>query len=105
MVNNSSVGQYVNKKYKSKGKTVLASYNAKLIEEAASQELSAGIYSLCTVIPKVRLFIAPVINCAYHLQNTKGDINLKETSGISNGLWQISVSVNAQTKEFHTEND
>ena len=34
-----------------------------------------------------------------------GDINLKETGSYEDGLWQSSISVNARTNEFHTEND
>ena len=67
--------------------------------------MEAGIDGLARIIPQVRQFIAPLINVANEKQIDNGDINLKETGSYQDGLWQSSISVNARTNEFHTEND
>ena len=56
MINNSSVGQYSNRKHKRTVKSAMESFNEYIIEEMVYQELPAGINALCTIVPKVRLF-------------------------------------------------
>ena len=79
-------------------------FYANLIKEVAAQELLIGIDGLCKVIPKLRSLIDPIITTSYELHGTKGRVDKKVLASIS-GLWQTSISVNAQTKLLHTEND
>ena len=71
----------------------------------AAQELGVGIDGLSKLIPKLASLIAPVINTAFNLQGDKGNVNLKCVPASTSGLWQTSISINAQTTQLHTEND
>ena len=105
IVDGSSVGQYVNKKYKNATRTTKALILADLLEEMAAREFAIGIDGLCKVVPKLKSLIAPIITQGYDLQDKKGMVNLKQIPASKSGLWQTSISVNAQTKKLHTEND
>ena len=39
------------------------------------------------------------------MQETEGNINLKEMTSSKSGLWQSNICVNAETAEFHVESD
>ena len=67
MVSNPYAGQYTRKIYKNGNKAIFAQANSKVIEEMALQDLSTDVDGVSTVIPQVRLFIAPIITCAYDL--------------------------------------
>ena len=57
------------------------------------------------MIPNIRSLIAPVLTVAYYQQASKGDINFKTVPSFKCGLWHSAVCINAQTTQFHTEND
>ena len=105
MVDGSSVSQYVNRKFTTEARSTKAAFDSKLIEEMVSQEIGIGIDGLCKIIPNLRSLIAPIISIGYELQGSKGEVNLQKMAASSSGLWQTSISVNAQTKVMHTEND
>ena len=46
-----------------------------------------------------------MIATAFRLQNKLRDINLQKTLASNNGLWQTCMCINAETADFHTEND
>ena len=71
MVNNYSVGQYANNIYKNRNKVMVVQYNSKVIEEMFSQELSASVDAVSTMMPQEIFFIALIITCAYDLHDTK----------------------------------
>jgi len=104
-INNSSVGQYTNRKYKDDLKMLKSNITATVVEEMVAKELGAGIDGIAKIIPNIRKLIAPVINVAHHEQVKKGDINLSKGRSFDDGLWQTNISVNARTDSFHTEND
>ena len=105
MINNSSVGQYANRKYKDESKMINSNINATIIEEMVTNKLEAGIDGIAKTIPNMRKLITPVINVAHHEQLKKGDINLSKVPSFDDGLWQTNISVNSRTVSFHTEND
>ena len=57
------------------------------------------------IISTLSTVITPVIKVAYDLQSTESDINIKKTSGSDVVICQSSLSVNAVTKEQHTEDN
>ena len=105
MINNSSVTQYVSKKYTSGKKTLVAKKDAEHIERMGSRDIDCGIKNLCTVIPNLIDYISPTLNVAYNLQKDIGDFNLKKMEHSETGLWQAAVCVSCQTSHLHTEND
>ena len=79
--------------------------NGLCIEELSVMEMQMGINQLQKYIPILPQLISPLIAIAFRLQNELGDINLQQTSASNNGLWQTCFCINAETAEFHTEND
>ena len=100
LINNSSVSQYLNRKTNTGDH-----FNGKLLEELSQEEQRIGISSIARRIPIIRRLISPIIQAAYELQSNVGDINLKETSSGDTGLWMTTMCANAETKDFHHEND
>ena len=96
-VGSSSVSQYAVKA--SKNRTV------DIIEELFSSEVSYVIDNVAKNISIVKELISPVVDVAYEMQRHQGDINLKEVCSKNSGIWKTSVTVDAYTKDFRTEND
>ena len=105
MVDGSSVSQYVNRKFTTESRSNKSAFNSMMIEEMVAQEIGIGIDGLCKFLPNIKSLIAPIITTGYELQESKGGVNLQKMPASSSGLWQTSISVNAQTKVLHTEND
>ena len=105
MINNSSVGQYTNCRYKDDYKMLKSNVNATIMEEMVVKELEAGIDGIAKIISNIRKLIAPVINVAHHEQLKKDDINLIKVTSFEDILWQSNISVNTKTASFQTEND
>ena len=68
-------------------------------------ELQAAILNMKRILVCIPKIIAPVIEVAYDIQATEGNIDIEKTSASHAGVWQSSLSVNAVTKGFHTEHD
>ena len=68
-------------------------------------ELGTSITGMNRIIPNITKLIAPIINTDFALQEEKGDANLKKVPSCDDGLWQLSIPVNARTSEFQTESD
>ena len=49
--------------------------------------------------------VAPVIHVAHELQSTVGDIIIEKPYVANVGIWQISLTVNTETKDMHPEDD
>ena len=96
-VGSSSVSQYAVKKSND--------ISAKVLEELFSNEVRYGVNNIAKHIPIVKELISPVLDVAYEMQCHQGDINLKEVYLKNSGIWKTSVTVDAYTKDFHTEND
>ena len=77
MIDNSSVGQYVNRQYKDTVKVLKSDLNAIIMEEGVSKELKAGIDESSRNIPSIRKLIAHLFNVVNEEQVNKGDISLK----------------------------
>ena len=101
LVNNSSIGQYVMKP-RINDSTKLGGI---AIEELMNRELMEGIKLLGTIVPSISEYIAPIFKVANDLQCTKGDINIKASTGSEHGIWKSVFCVNAVTEELHNEDD
>ena len=104
-VDNSTITQYVSRKYTSVDKTKVAKENAAIMEDLSTQELALGIKNLSAIIPNITKYIAPTLNAIHGLQHDIGDINMKEVQGTNSGLWMTSICDTCQTTNLHTEND
>ena len=60
---------------------------------------------LIAVIPNLMQYIALTLNVVYDIQGFVGGLNIAKILLIDYGLWQTSISINAQIKSFHTENN
>ena len=60
---------------------------------------------LVRLIPNIRHLVAPILDLAFKKQASLGSINLQKVQSSCNGLCHSAVTVNAETAEFHTEND
>jgi uncharacterized UPF0160 family protein len=79
---------------------------AMLFEKKCSAEISRAVNQLSTIIPNIQSNIAPVIDTSFKVQKNEGkQLNLKPMSSKSEGCWQTSICINAQTKQFHTKHD
>ena len=103
-VNNSSVGQYVIKKSTNEDKKDEKEEIANLIEKMISVELKIAVENLSTIIPNLKMLIAPVLDVAYDLQDEHGNIGMKRTT-IGRGIWSTCLCVKAITGLFHNEDD
>jgi len=105
MQNQSSVGQYATKKNTKLEKQRIINSNATIYENYCADEISRSVNTMKGFLPNIKRIIAPVIETSYEIQLRHKDMNLKETPSISNGCWQTSICINAETKEYHTEHD
>ena len=105
LLNRSSVTQYVPKKYRSNKASKASQLDAEFMEKIVGRELELGILYLSTIIPNLKLYIAPVLSVANQIQNDIGSCNIKELECSSSGLWNCSLCISCQTEELHTEND
>ena len=104
IVNNSSVGLYVNKKSCNAGMQEEIDDSASFIEKMISVELKNSINTFSSIVPNVKMLISPVLDVAYDLQEKYGDIGMKVTS-TGRGCWSSNLCVNATTGLFHNEED
>ena len=75
------------------------------MEHISAMEIGSGMDGLITIIPNLRQCIAPTLNVAYDIQGFVGGLNIERVPLSGYGLWQTSISINAQTTQFHTEKD
>ena len=101
IVDGSSVGQYVNKKITNKTASERATFYARLMEQLKANEIMGGLDVLVQVFPKLKTLIAPIIVTGYNLQDEKENINLQPVPTTLRGLYQTSISMNAQTTQMH----
>ena len=105
-VNESTVGQYTTKKHSCLSKQVIINQEATIYEKFCSNEISRSVKDLSFILPNIRSIISPVLETTFDLQIKEGkELNLKEMSSITDGCWQTSICIDAETKEFHTEHD
>ena len=76
-----------------------------ILEELLSNEVRYGVDNIAKHIPIVMELISPVVDVVYEMQTLRGDIYLKEVCLKNSSIWKTSVSVDAYTTDFHTEND
>ena len=105
VINTSSITQYIPKKYRSVNRSITSMHDAELIEKIVGRELELSITYLSKIIPKLNLYIAPVLSVANEIQKDIGDCNIKEMECSSSGLWNCSLCISCQTEDLHTEND
>ena len=92
-------------KYKIEVKSTNDIFNADFIGKMCARETRSGINDLMNIIPNLRQYITPNLNIAHELQKCVGNISLSKVLLSDCGLCQSSISVNAQTSEFHKENN
>ena len=68
MIDNLSVGQYVNRSYGNPLKNMMSNNNAELIEELVSKELEVGIDGVAKIVPSIGKLIYPILNVANEKQ-------------------------------------
>lgn len=105
MTNSSSVGQYTTKKHSKLSKQIAINEDATLYESYCAREISRAVKDIKAYIPNIKSIIAPVIETSYKLQMEEKDLNLTEVTSISDGCWQTSICIDAETKQYHTEHD
>ena len=89
--------EYANESYKNAPKKWLSGLNAIMMEQMVSHELGSGINGMATILLNIRKLITPIIKTAISLLDVKGNVNIKEVSSSSDGLWQTSIFVNTTT--------
>jgi len=105
LIENSSITQYAPKKFGSIKASLTSELDASFMEKIVGRELELGILYLSTIIPNLKLYIAPVLSVANQIQNDIGSCNIKELECSSSGLWNCSLCISCQTEQLHTEND
>ena len=103
--NNSSISQYVNKKSKNPTKQDKINNNAITCEQLCCVQVEKAVNLMKRLFPRINKLISPLLDVAYSMQETKGDINLQKVDTAEHGIWQSELCVNAMTKIFHTEFD
>ena len=102
----SSVGQYTCKKKDNLLKQCIVNKDATKFEQCCANEISRSVTDLSTFLPNIRSILAPVLEVAFSIQELGGKVlNLKESQASTNGCYQSSICVNAETQEYHTEHD
>ena len=105
LINDSSVSQYTYKKYKSEWRNEMSHSSNNFMQQLSAEDLLNGLLDMSVVLPAVGKVVSPIIDAAFEMQKVKGNIELSQVPGSSEGLWQTSICINAETHEFHTEED
>ena len=105
VVNDSSVGQYKSKRIRGHESNQEQLSWCRNAENLIAEHLNESVHVLKSYVRNLPKLISPVIDVAYNMQKEYGDINLKATKGINNGIWMATIALNAQTSQFHSEND
>ena len=100
-----SIGQYVTKKNKDEEKQLTITENATNYEHRVASVIDSSVQCLSIILPNIQSLISPVVDTAFEIQKKVGDINLQPLPSSKNGCWQTSICINAQTNQFHNEND
>ena len=100
-----TVSQYVTKRSTDPKKQDNIIKIAKEYEQICSDQVKKAVTVFKRVFPKIHKLISPLIDAAFHLQQSHTDVNLRETETSPYGIWQCEVCCNAMTKLFHTEKD
>ena len=75
------------------------------IEVLVAKEIRTVVSTLKKMIRNMPLLISPVLNAAYKLQKTLGNVNLSQVMTSDCGARQSQICVNASTDILHTERD
>ena len=75
------------------------------MQQLSADDLLNGLLDMSVVLPAVVKVVSPIIDAALEMQKVKGNIELSQVPGSSEGLWQTSICINAETHHFHTEDD
>ena len=104
-IDNSTVGQYKTKTFKDDSKTMRLHSWCKSAETLIAMHLNESVISLKTYIRNISALISPVIDVAYKMQSKHGNVNLKAVETKNSGIWMSTIALNAQTSQFHSEDD
>ena len=96
IINESSVDLYSNKG---------SDDNCQKIETKGYVEIRRSIKLLSSMIPNINKFVSSIIDAGYDNQKIVGSNDLKLLPIKDSGCWNMYICCNAQTKEFHSEND
>ena len=97
IIENSSLETYANKTSNSATRQKTINSNAMEIELLVAKEIRTAVSSLQKKIRDISLLISPVLDAAYILQKTMGDVNLSQAMTSNCGAWQSQICVNAST--------
>ena len=93
VINTSSITQCITKKYRSVNWSITSMHDSELLEVMVGRELELSITNLSKLIPKLNLYIAPVLSVVNEIQEEIGDCNIKEMECSSSGLWNCSFCI------------
>ena len=105
MVNNSSVGQYSTKVIKNEKKNIEFNMWCSSADDLIAEHMNNSVHALKSYIRNIPRLISPVIDTAYEMQQDHGDVNLKAMNSKESGIWMCTIALNAQTSNFHSEDD
>ena len=101
----SSVGQYSSKKSKIERTQLCIERESEHYERMVSEEINVCMEAISKVVPKVRSVINPIVETAFKIQSDEIDLNIKSGHSSKHGCWHTSICINAETEQFHTEDD
>ena len=87
IIENSSVETYTNKTSNSPTRQKTINSNVMEIELLVAKEIRTAVSSLQKKIRDISLLISPVLDAAYKLQKTMGDVNLSQVMTGNCGAW------------------
>ena len=70
------------------------------MQQLSADDLLNGLLDMSLVLLAVGKVVSPIIDAALEMQKVKGNIELSQVPGSSEGLWQTSICINA----VHTNN-
>lgn len=101
----STVGQYVSRSPKNDLKLEEVYEKNVELEDLIACEIKKASSKFDKWFPNFNQLIAPILKVAYEKQNEDGDVNFKQQTISTSGLWQSEICINAVTRDFHTEKD
>lgn len=75
------------------------------MEEMSAMEIDLGMDGSIGIIPNLIKYVAPTLNVAYDILDVGDGLNIAKVPLNAYGMWQTSISINAQTSNCNIEND
>ena len=105
MLGNSSVGQFATKVHKNREQNEVLTKWCNESEKMISDHINESVSQFQNRFKNINRLLSLVIDTAFEMQSEHGDVNLKVTNTKQSGIWMSTVALNAQTSQFHSEQD